>query len=183
MNLEQSNSCIAELEKRLAVAEKRLDNLLHPRVEVFFASEEAKKFGLPKYGYDGDAGVDLHVILSGDDQKLGYKRIYPSERVLLSTGLHLDLPPGVFGRLIHRSSTERRHRLRVVEGTIDNGFKGLLYAQVANENTFYVDVYHGDRLAQLILSPILRGIYLETPELSKSDRGHQGFGSTGTGKR
>lgn len=152
----------------------------NPEVKVFFADPAAKSFGLPKYRYQGDAGIDLHAILDSDDRALG-KMIYPGERVLFNSGLRLGLPEGYWGRIVHRSSTERRHRLRVIEGTIDTGFLGPIFTQVANDNSFPIAVSHGDRLAQFILMPLIQGDFQEVDlaGLGTTDRNAKGFGSSG----
>lgn len=147
-------------------------------VKVKVVDQEVHKFGLPKYRKSGDAGADLFVILPKEERKEGLT-IFPGERKLLDTGLHVELPEGHYAQITHRSSTEKRFRLRVVGGTIDNGYRGRLFAQVSNDNTFPVTVQHGDRIAQLILMPLIQAEFVEVAELSDSDRGEGGFGSTG----
>lgn len=149
-----------------------------PVVKVKVVNEAAREFGLPYHRKEGDAGADLYVVLSEEDRKDGLT-IFPGERKLLDTGLRIELPDGVYARITHRSSTEKRHRLRVVEGTIDQGYRGKLFAQVSNDNTFPVTIKHGDRIAQLILLPLIQANFIEVDELADSDRGEGGFGSTG----
>jgi dUTP pyrophosphatase len=148
------------------------------KVNVMFLDEEAKLYGLPKYRYSGDAGADLHVILPPDERIIGVT-IFPGERKALPTGLSIQMQQGWWARITHRSSTEKRLRLRVIEGTIDNGYTGPLLVQVANENSFPIKVNHGDRLAQLILMPVVHGEFTEVQEHADTDRGSNGFGSTG----
>jgi len=174
MVVEQDTERIARLERLV----RRLQDVLNPTVKVKFADEQAKEWGLPFHRKSGDAGVDLHVILDAEDRADGLT-IYPGQRALLDTGMHMEFPPGVFARIQHRSSTERRRRLRVVEGTIDQGFRGRLFTQVSNDNSFPIVVKHGERLAQMILSPIVHGNFIESDDLADSDRGEAGFGSTG----
>jgi dUTP pyrophosphatase len=149
-----------------------------PVTKVKFLDPEAKRFGLPLFAYEGDAGADLRVILPKDQRETGVT-IYPGDRILLSCGIALDIAPGYWGRLTHRSSTERRLRLRVVEGTIDNGFKGELFTQVHNPNTFPINISHGDRIAQIIFHKLNQMVFEEVNELAQSDRGTNGFGSSG----
>lgn len=154
---------------------------MNDEVKVKFLDEESAKLGLPFYRHDGDAGADLHVILDSNprsrERELG-KRIFPGERELLACGIALELPVGYWARIVHRSSTEKLHRLRVVEGTIDNGYRGALFVQVHNTNTFPVDIQHGDRLAQLIIHKIYQPKFVIVDSLTGSDRGEGGFGST-----
>lgn len=150
-----------------------------PKVKIKFLSEEAKKFGLPSYAYKGDAGFDLRVVLKDGELKDGFTTIYPGDRALLSCGIALKMEEGYWGRITHRSSTERRLRLRVVEGTIDNGFTGELFTQVHNPNTFPIEIKHGDRIAQLIFQKLEQAVFEETDDLGTTDRGVNGFGSSG----
>lgn len=146
-------------------------------VGIKLIHEDAK---LPQHQHVGDAGADLYVYLDEKDRKEGLT-VFPGERELIATGLQLKLPEGYWARITHRSSTERRLRLRVVEGTIDNGYTGPLFVQVHNGNTYPINVQHGDRLAQLILCPIIQGNFHSITELPNTDRGANGFGSTGGG--
>lgn len=128
---------------------------------------------LPCKAYEGDAGYDLTI---SRDAIVG-----PGEIRGLDTGLAVELPPGYWGLIHSRSSTLLKYRLFVNPGIIDNGYRGLLYVNVWNPTTRSVVVEKGVRLAQLIpfrnvaewLSP------RESPELSVSERGDKGFGSSG----
>lgn len=146
-------------------------------IDVKLLFEDAK---LPTHHYDGDAGADLYVYLDPKDREEGLT-IFPNEREKIATGLCLGLPKGYWARITHRSSTEKRLRLRVVEGTIDNGYTGPLFVQLHNGNSFPIKFHHGDRLAQLILCPIIQGNYKIVDKLPETDRGNSGFGSTGGG--
>lgn len=147
-------------------------------VKVQFLNEEARSFGLPKYAYSNDAGVDLYTVLSPEQRKDGLT-IFPNERALLPTGIRIEIPDAYWGSIQHRSSTEKRFRLRVVQGTIDPGYRGDLYVQVANENSFPITIHHGDRIGQLILIRRVHMQFVEVPELTDSNRGQKGFGSSG----
>ena len=129
--------------------------------------------------YPGDAGIDLPIVLSVEDRKHGKKVIWPGEREMLHTGIIMEFPPGYFGRIVHRSSTEKVFRLRVVEGIIDNGFRGPLKSHVYNGNTCQAEVYHGDRLAQLILAKTASFQCTEVDKLNPSSRDVSGWGSSG----
>lgn len=153
---------------------------MKPHVEVLFEHADAKEFGMPKYQYEGDSGADLHTYLPKDERADG-KTIFPGERALLATGIRIKMAEGVWGRIVHRSSTEKKTRLRVVEGTIDNGYTGPLFVQVSNDNTYPISIKHGDRLAQLILHPVVQGMFYQVHKLGETDRGQNGFGSTGHG--
>jgi len=141
------------------------------------AREVHKKSPLRR-AYPGDAGIDLPVILSESHLKHGGIEVWPNEREILHTGICMEFPVGYYGRIIHRSSTEKNHRLRVIEGIIDD-YRGEILVQVHNTNTCKVKVYHGDRLAQIILARTYPFPIEETAELRPSARGNNGFGSSG----
>ena len=147
-------------------------------VKVKFLSEEAKRFGIPKFAYQGDAGVDLFTVLDEADRKEG-KTIFPGDRQLLPSGLAFELPEGYWARITHRSSTEKRLRLRVVEGTIDQQYRGPIFVQVHNTSTWPITIKHGDRIAQMIFHKIYEPTFEEVLELADSTRGVKGFGSSG----
>jgi deoxyuridine 5'-triphosphate nucleotidohydrolase len=137
--------------------------------------EAAAELGVPQKAYSHDAGIDLPITLSKEDREHG-KIIWPGERERLHTGMIMDFPIGWHARIIHRSSTEKRHRLRVVEGTIDD-YRGELLVQVHNGNDCKIEVYHGQKLGQLILHPTAP-FGCEVRDLRPSERGVNGFGST-----
>lgn len=126
----------------------------------------------PEAKFSGDAGYDLYTV--------GNTLLPPGEIVDVPTGLHLELPPGYWLRLVGRSSTFRRRRLLVIEGVIDNGYRGGLFFGVWNTTGEPVTIGGGERLAQAILSPICHFPWVEVDLLNDSDRGEQGFGSTGS---
>lgn len=134
---------------------------------------------LPKYAYEGDAGFDLSVYLKPELRAEGFT-IFPGERQMLETGLSFELPFGFWGSIQHRSSTEKRYRLRVVQGTIDSNYTGPLYVQVCNDNSYPIHIAHNDRLAQMILHRVTHPTeFVVVDELRVTDRGSKGFGSTG----
>ena len=151
---------------------------LQPEIKVKFIDKEAKALGVPFYRKEGDAGVDLYVYLPSHQRKYGIT-LFPSDRLLLDSGLHLEFPVGYYGRITHRSSTENRKGLRIVEGIIDQGYRGRIYTQVMNISAIPVTINHGDRLAQMVVHKLNQIAFVEVEELSDSDRGEGGFGSTG----
>lgn len=125
---------------------------------------------LPGYGYPGDAGMDLAIV--------GDHRINPGESRDLPTGIAIQMPAGHWGRITGRSSTLRKKGLFINEGVIDEGYRGELLVYVTNRNGLPVEVQSGERLAQLILQPIAQAPAAWAAELSETDRGTNGFGST-----
>lgn len=153
------------------------------KILIKFTDDEygkaSKELGIPKYTYFGeDAGIDLPVVLGNEHRSLGFT-IFPGDRTILHSGLLIEPPRGYWSRIIHRSSTESRHRLRVIEGVIDWGYRAEILTQVHNSNTFPITIQHGQRIAQLILCPLSFFEIVETDKLTDSLRGTKGFGSSG----
>lgn len=128
----------------------------------------------PRRKYDNDAGFDLYT--SRDIW------LWPFSHADIHTDIRVALPPGFWGRITGRSSSVRRGLL-VSEGIIDTGYRGELYFGVLNLRPWPRKVKAGERLAQLILHnhPCERveWYYVKPNELSSSERGGKGFGSTG----
>jgi len=129
---------------------------------------------LPTYAHPGDAGADLACIESFT--------LAPGERRLVRTGLALALPLG-FAAFVHpRSGLAAKHGVTVVNapGTIDAGYRGEIKVILANTDTREpVTFAVGDRIAQLVIQPVVAAKFAQAELLPGSDRGEGGFGSTG----
>lgn len=125
----------------------------------------------PTKSYPGDAGFDLVV-----EQDVV---IRPGDFFDVPLGIAVELPPGTWAMLTGRSSTIRRRRILVTQGIIDNGFRGPLYAGCQNVGREMVRVKRGERIAQLILFPLVEPRSMQVTRLSDSERGEAGFGSSG----
>jgi dUTP pyrophosphatase len=125
---------------------------------------------LPKYQSAGAAGIDLHVDCRGleDLSSFSQHRI-----VRIPTGLALEIPPGYVGLIRPRSSAAERG-INVVSATIDSDYRGEVQIQVQAP----VTVKHGDRIAQLVIVAAPQFWIVEADELSETERGERGFGST-----
>lgn len=129
---------------------------------------------LPERAYDGDAGIDL--AYNGDKPL----KVKPGDFVDVPTGVRVALPPYVWARIVGRSSTLRKRRLLVGEGVIDTGYRGELYVGVWNLHCDQAVIEPGARIAQLILQQHVERKLVQVEELpGDTDRGEQGFGSTG----
>jgi dUTP pyrophosphatase len=131
-----------------------------------------KKAQLPTRSFHDDAGLDLYVC---EDV-----RIEPNTWEDVPLGIAIQPPVGVWYRIVGRSSTFRKRRLLVIEGIIDHGYRGPLYVGVTNLSNKPVTVEIGERIAQML--PQYNIIHEATivHEVSASERGDLGFGSTGT---
>lgn len=128
----------------------------------------------PHYAHPGDAGADL---LSTVDVTLA-----PGERAVIPTGVSIALPDGLVGFVMPRSGLAAKHGIGLVNspGTIDAGYRGEISVVMINSDpvdSFTVAV--GDRIAQLVIQPVVRARFVAVTELPGTKRGVGGFGSTG----
>jgi dUTP pyrophosphatase len=126
----------------------------------------------PTRAHETDAGWDLMTIEPAV--------VRPGERVLVRTGIAIAMPPGWWGRIVGRSSTWHNWQLQVTEGVIDAGYRGELFIGLYNPGMGPCRVPEGHRLAQLIFLPVPAVHWQERPELPDSERGDNGFGSSGS---
>jgi dUTP pyrophosphatase len=138
-------------------------------------TEEAKRFPLMKIAKYGDVGYDLPACLPN-----GSITIEPHTRGIIPTGIHLEIPHGYWASIEARSSTSKQ-MLICPKGVIDEGYRGELFAVLINVGNEPVVINDGDRYVQLILHERLSSEFLirEVDELTPSERGDSGFGSTG----
>jgi dUTP pyrophosphatase len=127
----------------------------------------------PKFGKPGDAGADL-VATSVDFSR--------KNQVVYGTGLAVEIPEGMVGLVFPRSSV-RNYDLSMANsvGVIDSGYRGeiMVTFNVLNLHTVENSYQVGDRIAQLIIIPVPLAKYVEVEELSETQRGTEGHGSTG----
>jgi len=127
---------------------------------------------IPKYAKPGDAGMDLYAVSQKFDNHGNY---------VFGTGLAIEIPQGYVGLIFPRSSISKTaHSLRNAVGVIDSGYRGELIFKF-DINTINSPVYEvGDRIGQIIILPYPKIEFEEAWELSKTERGKGGYGSTGT---
>lgn len=131
----------------------------------------------PVYAHPGDAGAD---ITSAESLVLE-----PGQRALVKTGLSIALPNGYVAYVMPRSGLALKHGIALVNspGTIDAGYRGEIGVILLNtdrENSFTINA--GDRIAQLVIQPVVQVEFVPVSELPGTHRGAGGFGSTGVGK-
>lgn len=115
-----------------------------------------------------DAGIDLCVTQGG--------WLQPGETSKFSTGLALEIPPTHFGDIRARSSTTLLGL--AVAGVVDSSYRGIVYVLVTNHSAQEIKIAKGARLAQCLILPVPEVELVEADELSSTDRGAGGFGST-----
>jgi dUTP pyrophosphatase len=129
---------------------------------------------LPSYEHPGDAGADLVTTVDAT--------LAPGQRALLPTGIAIALPDGYAAFVHPRSGLAVRFGVSLVNapGTVDAGYRGEIKVSVINLDPISSVVFHrGDRIAQLVIQPVIRGRFHEVAQLPGSARGAGGFGSTG----
>jgi dUTP pyrophosphatase len=130
----------------------------------------------PRYALPGDAGADLTL---SEDVELA-----PLQRALVGTGVAVAIPEGYAGFVHPRSGLAARHGLGLVNapGTIDAGYRGEIKVNLVNlDPRTPVTLRRGERVAQLVVQPVVRARFVPVDELPASARGEGGHGSTGTG--
>lgn len=126
---------------------------------------------LPAYAYPGDAGLDLYSI---------EKIIVPAgSRRAIPTGLAFEIPSGYVGLVWAKSGLAFNQGLTTMSGVLDAGYRGELALSIFNTTSEDYCIEKGDKVAQLLIQPVIEAQITETEELSDSSRGTGGFGSTG----
>lgn len=130
---------------------------------------------LPTYGSAGAAGADLYACL---DEMV---TIQPGETAWIPTGLALEVPKGCAGLIYARSSLGVKRGLAPANkvGVIDSDYRGEIRVVLLNHGKEPQTVSHGERVAQMLITPVLTPAYTEVEELDDTQRGSGGFGSTG----
>mgnify|MGYP003646638811 CR=1 FL=1 len=132
----------------------------------------------PSYKHLDDSGMDIRANLN---KSITLK---PGERMAIPTGLHYELPESMEIQVRPRSGLALKHGITVLNtpGTVDRGYTGEIKVILINLGNNNFDVRNGDRIAQVVVSPVISGRWAKLIKLSTlntSDRGDGGFGSTG----
>lgn len=130
---------------------------------------------LPQYATPQSAGMDLRANI--EEPFL----LHPGERHLFPTGLHIQLPDGYEGQIRPRSGLALKHGISMVNcvGTLDADYTGDVGVLLINLSNQCFEVNPGERIAQLVISPIVQGKWAEVEELDDTERGNGGFGHSG----
>lgn len=134
---------------------------------------------LPEFATGQAAGADLRLNLPDRDAVV----LAPGARALLPTGLAMALPAGFEAQVRPRSGLALRHGVTVLNapGTIDADYRGHVQVLLVNLGQQPVTLTHGERMAQMVIAPVLRPAFTAVAALEDSARGIGGFGSTGRG--
>ena len=130
---------------------------------------------MPTYGSSEAAGADLYACLEEP------MRIQPGESVFIPTGLSMELPCGYAGLIYARSGLACKRGLAPANkvGVVDSDYRGEFLIVLHNHGKTEQVVEHGERIAQLVVTPVFTPGFIETDELTDTQRASGGFGSTG----
>ena len=131
---------------------------------------------LPTYGSEFSAGADLYALCEEP------VTIAAGETKLIHTGLSMEIPAGFAGLVYARSGLATKRGLTPANkvGVIDADYRGEIMVALHNHGKEAQTIENGERIAQLVITPFLKGIFTETEDLSETERGEGGFGSTGS---
>ncbi|MBT5342835.1 dUTP diphosphatase [Candidatus Woesearchaeota archaeon] len=126
---------------------------------------------LPRYAKPGDAGMDFY-----SNEEL---TILPNERKLVSTGISMAIPEGYVGLIWDKSGIATKHGIKTMAGVIDSGYRGEVKILVHNLSDQVHKIEKNTKVAQMLIQPIECREVIEVEELDQTERGEEGFGSTG----
>lgn len=138
------------------------------KLKIKKVDPEAK---LPSYAHPYDAGMDLFALEE--------VKIPPGENARIRSGVAMEIPEGYVGLCWDKSGLSINHKLKVLAGVIDAGFRGELVISVINLGKEDYVFKKGDKVMQMLIQPVENVEIEEVKELSNSYRGEKGFGSTG----
>lgn len=124
----------------------------------------------PERAHESDAGYDIYA----KERKL----IRAHDSATFDTGVHIEIPKGFVGFLKSKSGLNVKHGL-TSEGVIDSGYTGSICVKLYNNGDMDYIVYEGDKISQLVILPIITPELELVSELEETERGNNGFGSTG----
>lgn len=139
-------------------------------------NRESHDIPLPAYATPGSAGMDLQADIPAP------LIVKPSENALIPTGFSIELPPGYEGQIRPRSGLAAKHNIGILNspGTIDSDYRGELKVIIRNFGKEDFPVRRGDRVAQLVIAPVVSALWEEVAGIEHTARGAGGFGHTGT---
>ncbi|MCA8884401.1 MAG: dUTP diphosphatase [Rhodobacteraceae bacterium] len=151
-----------------------------PVVTLAWTDDADRDLPLPGYETPGAAGADLRANFPPDLRDAGIT-LAPGARALIPTGVRLAIPPGFEVQIRPRSGLALKHGITLpnTPGTIDSDYRGPLGVILLNLGEAPFAIAHGDRIAQMVLAPVLQAGFALADTLDVTARGAGGFGSTG----
>jgi dUTP pyrophosphatase len=151
-----------------------------PTLRVMWEDWADRDLPLPSYETAGAAGADIRANLPPDQRAEGVT-LAPMQRMIVPTGLRVEIPTGFEMQIRPRSGLALKHGITLpnTPGTIDSDYRGPLGVALVNLSDQPYTVQHGDRIAQMIVAPVVQAVFEVVETLSDTARGTGGFGSTG----
>ncbi len=152
-----------------------------PVLKILWEDWADRALGLPTYETPGAAGADLRANLPPDQRAAGFT-LAPMQRAIVPTGLRVEIPFGFEMQIRPRSGLALKHGITLpnTPGTIDSDYRGPLGVALVNLGDAPYVIAHGDRVAQMIVAPVIQVGFQVVDSLTETARGAGGFGSTGT---
>ena len=153
---------------------KRMDPFLQKVTTIDVRCHQEECTQRPNYAHYGDAGMDLYSSVD--------ETIKPGHHMIIPTGFSIEIPQGYYGRLAGKSGLASRHGIMINAGVIDSGYRGEIKAIVMNLGKEAFQVRKGHKIAQMIVTPYVQALFKFGVQMKMggSDRGSNGFGSTGS---
>jgi dUTP pyrophosphatase len=126
---------------------------------------------IPQYAHDNDAGFDLYTVEQFE--------LEPGERKSVPLGLALEIPDGYVGLIWDKSGLSHKFGIKSFGGVVDAGYRGEIHAGIMNLSDKFFSFEKGQKIAQLLIQKVERVDFEEVQDLSATDRGTGGFGSSG----
>ena len=144
-----------------------------PKVNIKKLNSQAV---IPTYGSEFSAGADLYACIEDS------VTILPNETKLIKTGLSLEIPEGYAGLIYARSGLASKKGLAPANkvGVVDADYRGEVMVALHNHSTIAATIEAKERIAQLVITPFLKADFNEVTDLTDTERGSGGFGSTGS---
>ena len=151
-----------------------------PAIDVQWEDWADRTLGLPEYATAGAAGADVRANLPPEQRTPG-RMLAPMQRAIVPVGIILDIPAGYEVQVRPRSGLALRHGITLANppGTIDSDYRGPLGILLVNLGAEPYLVRHGDRIAQIVVAPVVQAVFTVTSRVTETARGAGGFGSTG----
>ena len=153
---------------------------MRPAVKVLREGWADPAIPLPSYETTGAAGADVRANLQPEDRAAGFV-LAPMARAIVPTGLRVEIPKGFEIQIRPRSGLALKYGISLpnTPGTIDSDYRGPMGVLLINYGSAPFVIAHGDRIAQLIVAPVVQADFAEVTALDATERGSGGFGSTG----
>lgn len=151
-----------------------------PVLRIMWEDWADRTLPLPAYETAGSAGADIRANLMADMREAGMV-LQPMQRAIVPTGVRVEIPLGFEMQIRPRSGLAVKHGISLpnTPGTIDSDYRGPLGVALINLGSEAYLIRHGDRIAQMIVAPVVQARFEVADTLSDTARGAGGFGSTG----